>query len=172
MKYFFMILGAIVMIMSATIIPDPTLSTIYFFIFFPIGIIITWYGFKISKEEKQKQESISKTPVKEKETIWMEVKGTYLDFRQDILIQILDEEPDFAYGGDVKLIPEPDNEYDPNSIAVYFCTEEDDYKVGYIPRIFTHIVNLDDLLLVFGHIDFNEIKEEYTAIVKIVQYKK
>lgn len=57
----------------------------------------------------------------------------YWDMTKKELVELgMIDEPIYRYengGGEAKLIPEPDNQYDPNAIAVYV----DDTHVGYVP---------------------------------------
>jgi len=52
------------------------------------------------------------------------------------------DNPSFAPGNQLILIPEPDNPYDPNAIAAWDLSQS--YKAGYIPAHYTPEI-LDDL---------------------------
>jgi hypothetical protein len=60
-------------------------------------------------------------------TLHVKVAGVTYEGRQAYLAKLNGKEP-------VRLIPEPDNPYDPNAIAVHVAADGQIYHCGYIPR--------------------------------------
>lgn len=55
------------------------------------------------------------------------VRGVTFEGRQDVLARMLGNEP-------IKIVPEPDNAYDPNALAVYVSISGEIVQVGYVPK--------------------------------------
>lgn len=55
------------------------------------------------------------------------VRGVTFEGRQETLARMLGNEP-------IKIVPEPDNQYDPNALAVYVAFSGDVLQVGYVPK--------------------------------------
>lgn len=110
MKKFAIIAGAVLVVASLVLLLASKLG----FVFLVIGIALIVYGARKTKQEPKT------------EHMHITVAGTY--FYKDQIFELKDGD-DYVIS-DVCLRPEPDNEHDPNAIAVYITST----KVGYIPR--------------------------------------
>ena len=111
-----------------------------------VGVLLFLYGRKYNKEKKERAEQIQHT----EEVDINEFKVAGYNYRQDELEQLFEMQNDDylltgkAFAEEVfdrvyeylpewkpaRLIPEPDNEYDSNAIAIYV----DDVKIGYVQK--------------------------------------
>jgi hypothetical protein len=55
------------------------------------------------------------------------VRGVTFEGRQEVLARMLGNEP-------IKIVPEPENQYDPNALAVYVALSGEVLQVGYVPK--------------------------------------
>ena len=59
--------------------------------------------------------------------IYVKVAGVTFEGRQEYLKALLGDEP-------VKIVPEPDNKFDPNALAVHIAVNGSVLHCGYIPK--------------------------------------
>jgi len=60
-------------------------------------------------------------------SIVVRVAGVTYNNRQNVLAQMTGDEP-------CMIVPEPENKYDPNALAVWVSLKGERYHVGYVPR--------------------------------------
>lgn len=65
---------------------------------------------------------------KQTRTMFVKVAGVTFDNRQAVIAQLAGGEP-------VKIVPEPDNRYDPNALAIHVALPGNGIQhIGYVPR--------------------------------------
>lgn len=55
------------------------------------------------------------------------VRGVTFEGRQETIARMLGNEP-------IKIVPEPENKYDPNALAVYVSIGGEVLQIGYVPK--------------------------------------
>lgn len=75
--------------------------------------------------------------------IMVKVAGVTFEGRQEIISQLTGKEA-------VKIVPEPDNEFDPNALAVHVAYALEVRHIGYVPRdmaaVFAPLLEGEDVI--------------------------
>jgi len=69
-----------------------------------------------------------------------------VSYRHDVL-----DDPSFDAGRRLALVPEPDNEFDPNAVAIW--NEERTLQVGYVPRDVAHELHGEEQAVCIWRVD-------------------
>ncbi len=59
--------------------------------------------------------------------LYFKVRGVTYEGRQEIIAKLTGDEP-------VRIVPEPDNPYDKNALAVFVASEGEVCQMGYVPK--------------------------------------
>ena len=150
----FIIIGIILVLASLLLL----LATWAGLIFLAFGVFVIVYGVLYRKRKAEEEAAAAERASYQR--LVLDVAGTYYHLDD---IRTLKEDGEYVVKYE-ELVPEPENEADPNAIAVYITGE----KVGYVPREKTQAVReiMDRIVQIQGFIDDQDDGVEITLDIK------